>query len=58
MPFGFHAHKCFKKLFGFQIFLTLSIPEEGYSRNVSFKLRLDIYIFIQIKKNGINYQTR
>jgi len=24
----------------------LSVPDEGYSRNMSFKLKLDIYVFL------------
>ena len=43
-------HSCAKtfKSFDFQSFDYKSVPDEGYPRNASCALKLDIYVFIGI----------
>ena len=42
------------KLFGFEVFSTLSIPDYSYSRNVSCALNLISTFLLQLDGSGIN----
>ena len=46
---------CSRRFFnylGISFFLTLSVPDEGCSRNRVMRNKLDIYIFIETNKDG------
>ena len=45
MPFGFLFPAIFR-LFGFPVLLTLSVLDDGYSRNLLCAITHDIYVFI------------